>query len=71
MVDVVFIFGGLSVGVEDYVFWLLGELGELVIYGIVMCLSSLMGMGWIGDKLVVLFFGNLVFCLCVYDFFVG
>lgn len=50
---------------------LLVEYGELVIYGISMWLSSLMGMGRIGNGFVFLLLGNPVFCLCGYDFFVG
>ena len=67
--DVVIVSGGSSVGQEDYAPALLIEHGELPIHGVAMRPSSPTGLGRLEDRLVFLLPGNLVSCLCAYDFF--
>ena len=69
--DVVLVSGGSSVGLEDHVPVLVGELGQLAVHGIAMRPSSPTGMGTLGNRLVFLLPGNPVSCLCAYDFFAG
>ncbi len=69
--DVILVSGGSSVGAEDYVPQVIGELGELAIHGVAMRPSSPAGVGFIGASTVFLLPGNPVSCLCAYDFFAG
>ncbi|MEK6233399.1 MAG: molybdopterin molybdotransferase MoeA [Planctomycetales bacterium] len=69
--DVVLVFGGSSVGQEDYAPSLVAQHGELAIHGIAMRPSRPAGMGNVEARLVFLLPGNPVSCLCAYDFFAG
>lgn len=70
-VDVIVTAGAASVGVEDRVPILVGELGELLVHGVTMRPSSPTGVGRIGGVPVLLLPGNPVSCLVAYDFFAG
>jgi molybdopterin molybdotransferase len=63
--------GGSSVGAEDHLPTLVGELGELPVHGVAMRPSSPTGVGFVEKKPVFLLPGNPVSCLCAYDFFAG
>jgi molybdopterin molybdotransferase len=69
--DVIVTAGAASVGVEDRVPILVGELGELRVHGVTMRPSSPTGVGRIDGVPVVLLPGNPVSCLVAYDFFAG
>jgi molybdopterin molybdotransferase len=69
--DVIVTAGAASVGVEDRVPILVGELGELLVHGVTMRPSSPTGVGRIGGVPVLLLPGNPVSCLVAYDFFAG
>lgn len=69
--DVVLISGGSSTGPEDHAPALVADLGDLPIHGVALRPASPAGLGWIGDRPVVLVPGNPVSCLCAYDFFAG
>jgi molybdopterin molybdotransferase len=69
--DIILLTGGSSVGQADYAPVVLAEEGELAIHGINMRPGRPIGLGAIGDALVVLLPGNPVSCLCAYDFFAG
>ena len=69
--DVLLISGGSSTGPEDHAPGLIDELGELAVHGVAIRPASPAGIGFIGDRPVVLLPGNPVSCLCAYDFFGG
>jgi molybdopterin molybdotransferase len=69
--DVIVTAGAASVGVEDRVPILVGELGELLVHGVTMRPSSPTGVGRIDGVPVLLLPGNPVSCLVAYDFFAG
>jgi molybdopterin molybdotransferase len=69
--DVIVTAGAASVGVEDRVPILVGELGELLVHGVTMRPSSPAGIGRIAGLPVLLLPGNPVSCLVAYDFFAG
>ncbi|MBA3709625.1 MAG: molybdopterin molybdotransferase MoeA [Planctomycetes bacterium] len=69
--DAILVSGGSSVGKEDFVPQVVGELGELAVHGIAMRPSSPAGVGFIGGRPLFLLPGNPVSCLCAYDFFAG
>ncbi|MCP3997249.1 MAG: molybdopterin molybdotransferase MoeA [bacterium] len=69
--DVIVTAGAASVGTEDRVPSLVGELGELLVHGVAMRPSSPSGVGRIGGVPVLLLPGNPVSCLVAYDFFAG
>ena len=63
--------GGTSVGREDYVPKVVGELGELLVHGVAMRPASPTGIGRIGAAKVFLLPGNPVSCLAAYDLLVS
>jgi molybdopterin molybdotransferase len=69
--DVIVTAGAASVGREDRVPLLVGELGELLVHGVSMRPSSPAGVGRIDGTPVLLLPGNPVSCLVAYDFFAG
>jgi molybdopterin molybdotransferase len=69
--DLLLISGGSSTGPEDHAPGLVAELGELAVHGIAIRPASPAGLGFLGDRAVVLLPGNPVSCLCAYDFFAG
>lgn len=69
--DVLLVSGGSSVGQEDHAPRALSELGELPIHGVALRPASPTGVGFLGDRPVVLLPGNPVSCLCAYDLFAG
>ncbi|MCL1601638.1 MAG: molybdopterin molybdotransferase MoeA [Actinomycetia bacterium] len=69
--DVIVTAGAASVGREDRVPLLVGELGELLVHGVSMRPSSPTGVGRIDGRPVLLLPGNPVSCLVAYDFFAG
>jgi molybdopterin molybdotransferase len=69
--DVIVTAGAASVGTEDRVPLLVGELGELTVHGVAMRPSSPSGVGRVDGKPVLLLPGNPVSCLVAYDFFAG
>jgi molybdopterin molybdotransferase len=69
--DVLLVSGGSSVGVEDHAPGLLAELGELAVHGVALRPASPTGVGFIGERPVLLLPGNPVSCLCAYDLFAG
>ncbi|HZJ47533.1 MAG TPA: gephyrin-like molybdotransferase Glp, partial [Acidimicrobiia bacterium] len=69
--DVIVTSGAASVGSEDRVPLLVGELGELAIHGITMRPSAPTGVGTIDGIRVLILPGNPVACLAAYDFFAG
>ena len=69
--DVILTSGGTSVGREDYMPLLVGELGDLTVHGIAMRPAAPTGIGRIGAARVFLLPGNPVSCLSAYDFFAG
>ncbi|MGZ5384005.1 MAG: molybdopterin-binding protein [Acidimicrobiia bacterium] len=69
--DVILTAGAASVGSEDIVPILVGELGELRVHGVAMRPSSPTGVGRIGSTPVLLLPGNPVSALVAYDFFAG
>ena len=69
--DVIVTAGAASVGREDRVPLLVGELGELLVHGVSMRPSSPTGVGRINGTPVLLLPGNPVSCLVAYDFFAG
>ncbi len=71
LVDLLLVSGGSSTGPEDHAPGLVAELGELAVHGVAIRPASPSGLGFIGQKPVVLLPGNPVSCLCAYDFFAG
>jgi len=69
--DVIVTSGAASVGSEDRVPVLVGELGALSIHGITMRPSAPTGVGTIDGVRVLILPGNPVACLAAYDFFAG
>ena len=69
--DVIVTAGAASVGTEDRVPLLVGELGDLQIHGVAMRPSSPTGVGRIDRAPVLILPGNPVSCLVAYDFFAG
>jgi molybdopterin molybdotransferase len=69
--DCVLATGGSSVGSEDHMPSLLGEMGELPVRGVAMRPSGPTCVGFVDGKPVFLLPGNPVSCLCAYDFFAG
>ncbi len=69
--DAIVTSGAASVGTEDRVPILVGELGTLDVHGVAMRPSSPTGIGTIGTTRVVILPGNPVSCLVAYDFFAG
>jgi molybdopterin molybdotransferase len=69
--DVFVTAGAASVGTEDRIPMLVGELGEVIVHGVAMRPSSPSGIGRIGSVPVLLLPGNPVSCLVAYDFFAG
>lgn len=69
--DVIVTAGAASVGSEDRVPVLVGELGELAVHGITMRPSAPTGVGTVDGVRVVILPGNPVACLAAYDFFAG
>lgn len=65
--DVIVTAGGVSVGREDFLPGIVGDLGDLTIHGIAMRPSSPTGVGRIGGLPVLLLPGNPVSCLVAYD----
>ena len=70
-VDLIITAGAASVGSEDRVPVLVGELGNLTIHGITMRPSAPTGIGTVNDVRVLILPGNPVACLAAYDFFGG
>jgi molybdopterin molybdotransferase len=69
--DLIITAGAASVGSEDRVPVLVGELGHLAVHGITMRPSSPTGVGTVDDVRVLILPGNPVACLAAYDFFAG
>ncbi|MDH5372271.1 MAG: molybdopterin molybdotransferase MoeA [Acidimicrobiia bacterium] len=69
--DVIVTAGAASVGTEDCVPLLVGELGKLTIHGVTMRPSSPTGVGRIDGAPVLILPGNPVSCMVAYDFFAG
>ncbi len=69
--DAIVTAGAASVGSEDRVPVLVGELGELTVHGITMRPSAPTGVGTINGVRVLVLPGNPVACLAAYDFFAG
>jgi len=69
--DVIVTSGAASVGSEDRVPVLVGELGDLAIHGITMRPSAPTGIGTVDGTRVAILPGNPVACLAAYDFFAG
>jgi molybdopterin molybdotransferase len=69
--DVVLFSGGSSVGQEDHAPQVLAEVGLLSIHGVALRPASPTGLGFLGDRPVLLLPGNPVSCLCAYDLFAG
>ncbi|MEN8112805.1 MAG: gephyrin-like molybdotransferase Glp [Actinomycetota bacterium] len=69
--DVIVTAGAASVGSEDRVPVIVGELGELAVHGITMRPSAPTGIGTIGDARIIILPGNPVSCLAAYDLFAG
>jgi molybdopterin molybdotransferase len=67
--DVIVTAGAASVGSEDRVPVLVGELGELSVHGITMRPSAPTGVGTVNGVRVLILPGNPVACLAAYDFF--
>jgi molybdopterin molybdotransferase len=69
--DVLLISGGSSVGQEDHAPRVLSQLGELPVHGVALRPASPTGLGFFGNRPVLLLPGNPVSCLCAYDLFAG
>jgi molybdopterin molybdotransferase len=69
--DVILTSGATSVGREDRIPILVGELGELLVHGVAMRPASPAGVGRIGAARVFLLPGNPVSCLAAYDLLAG
>lgn len=69
--DAIVTAGAASVGTEDRVPVIVGELGELAVHGITMRPSAPTGIGTIGNTRVLILPGNPVSCLAAYDLFAG
>ena len=69
--DLIITAGAASVGSEDRVPVLVGELGHLAIHGITMRPSAPTGVGTVNGIRVLILPGNPVACLAAYDFFAG
>ena len=69
--DVIITAGAASVGSEDRVPVLVGELGHLSVHGITMRPSAPTGIGTVNNVRVLILPGNPVACLAAYDFFAG
>ncbi|MEN8234711.1 MAG: gephyrin-like molybdotransferase Glp [Actinomycetota bacterium] len=63
--------GAASVGSEDRVPVIVGELGDLFIHGITMRPSAPTGIGTVEEARVLILPGNPVSCLAAYDLFAG
>ena len=70
-VDLIITAGAASVGSEDRVPVLVGELGYLAVHGITMRPSAPTGVGTVNAIRVLILPGNPVACLAAYDFFAG
>lgn len=70
-VDVIVTSGAASVGAEDRVPLLVGEMGDLVVHGVAMRPSSPTGVGRIDGIPVLILPGNPVSSLVAYEFFAG
>ncbi len=69
--DILITAGGSSVGREDFLPQLVGELGRLQVHGVAMRPAAPAGIGMIGDMKVFLLPGNPVSCLAAYDILAG
>lgn len=69
--DLIITAGAASVGSEDRVPVLVGELGHLAAHGITMRPSAPTGVGTVNHVRVLILPGNPVACLAAYDFFAG
>ncbi len=69
--DIIITAGAASVGSEDRVPVLVGELGHLAVHGITMRPSAPTGVGTVNGVRVLILPGNPVSCLAAYDFFAG
>ncbi len=69
--DVIVTSGAASVGSEDRVPVLVGELGDLAVHGITMRPSAPTGVGTVRGVRTIILPGNPVACLAAYDFFAG
>jgi len=69
--DVIVTAGAASVGTEDRVPVIVGEVGDLAVHGITMRPSAPTGIGTVGTTRVLILPGNPVSCLAAYDLFAG
>jgi molybdopterin molybdotransferase len=69
--DVIVTSGAASVGSEDRVPVIVGELGDLAVHGLTMRPSAPTGVGTVDGVRVLILPGNPVACLAGYDFFAG
>jgi molybdopterin molybdotransferase len=69
--DLVLVTGGTSVGAEDHVPGILGDVGTLVFHGVALRPASPVGFAVVDGKPVFALPGNPVSCLCAFDLLVG